>query len=63
MEKPQKDEIQNWLLHPVGQWFLSELEVSQDGTQARLLAAEDNQLYRAQGEARLLKAIKDMLDA
>ena len=63
MERPAKDEIQNWLNHPAGQWFLSELEKQNENNHARLLGAEDApDLFRAQQEARLLKVIKEMLN-
>ena len=64
MERPEKDEIQNWLHHPVGQWFLSELEVEASNNTKRFLQEEEAAaLYRTQGYGRLLMVIKEMLNA
>ena len=63
MDRPEKDEIQNWLRHPAGQWFLSELERQNEINLVKLLNADSApDLYRAQQEARLLKIIREMLD-
>lgn len=62
MERPEKDEIQNWLRHPVGQWFLSELDLHREKNIKALLSEEGNRLYIVQGHGQFMSAIKDILD-
>ena len=62
MEMPEKEEIQNWLCHPVGQWFLSELEIRRGEVFKGLLATEAPDVYRYQGRGQELSDIERILN-